>query len=504
MKRLISYSLALLCVAALVVLALPSVVGSKWVYQPLVDRLAAEKFQLKIDDLQLGWFRPISFSRIELSGPQSPPSDQSLPPGQSLPPDQRLPSEQNSQSPAKETSLVKIESIRSDRSLIGFLWHGRNLGTIEVIQPNVDVRLLEDGSNLGRLIRELTSSTAKVEADHKQPKKPPLMDIQIVVRGFHVTVTDEQTTEPIVVIPPFDASVSYKAIDVEPQVTITSTKALNQVVITQRLIHLGLAKAVPLLANSTEFDGQISLESGPITIPLGHPQDATGSAVLTLHSVRTVPTDPTIKGAIDLVGRLFKRQLPHELIFVDGSTINVEIANQIVRHDGVRAGLPAVDARLQIATSGSVGLEDRKLDLGIEIPIPVEQLARRQTVKQLGVPSITLPIKGTLDKPEIDWTVLRQDSADLLSALQSALSDEAPLAGAVAGALSGIAEGNTDQALEEGVDLVKQLLLRRQQRLESQPAETQQDPLGDSAEESKLEKSGRPVRDALKNLFRDR
>ena len=69
MKRWIWLGFAVLGLAIAVVLALPSIAGSKWVYQPLVDRLAAEKFKLTIDEVSLGWFRPISFGKIELTSP---------------------------------------------------------------------------------------------------------------------------------------------------------------------------------------------------------------------------------------------------------------------------------------------------------------------------------------------------------------------------------------------------------------------------------------------------
>jgi hypothetical protein len=483
MKRLTWIIVSFVALASLVLLALPTFLGSRWVYQPLVDRLADERFALTIKDVKLRWFQPIAFGQIELAAHTGSDVDS-----------------------AASTPLVKIEAIRSDRSLLGFLLNGRNLGTIEIINPNVDVRLLEDTSNLERLVQGITQSNQKTkdaeDADDskKKNKTPPLLDINIVVKGFHVTVIDEQSEQPIMVIPPFDTAVSYKSVGVEPQVVVAPTKALDQVVITRQLVRLGLAKAVPLLANSTEFDGKVSLESGPVTIPLGHPQDTTASATLTLHSVRTVPTDPAIIGSINFLGRLFRRDLPHELVFIDGSQINVQVANQVVKHDGVRAGLPEVDDRLQIASAGSVGLVDRKLDIGIEIPVPLEQLARNQAVKQLGVPSITLPISGTLDKPELDWDLFRKDSANLLSAMSGVLSEEAPLAGTVIGGLSELAEGDADKAIENGVDLVKQILEKRQQR--KQLEQEQQGPGAKQPDKSEAEPSGRPVRDAFKNIFR--
>ncbi len=480
-QRLKILVLAGLLVGTLVVFALPTVLGSKWVYQPLVNRLADERFELTIGRVQIGWLRPLEFEQIQLK-PTSANSNTS----------------EAAQASPPTAPLLSIAAIRSDRSLLGFLWGGRNLGTVEIHEPNIDIQLLEDGSNLDRLVRAVEGKS-KPKQTASSKKAPPQMDITIVVRGLHVTVTDEQSGQPVMVIPPLDATVAYKSLDVDSQLVIEPMKALDQVAITQELVHLGLSKAVPLLAKSTEFDGKISLETQRITIPLQHPQDSVGSAKLTLHQVRSVPTHPTILSAIDILGRMFKRDLPHELVFVDGSAINVEVANQMIKHDGVRAGLPRVDERLQIATAGSVGLVNRELNLDFEIPVPIEHVAKRQSVKQLGVPSITLPIRGTLDEPELDWKTLRQDSAGLLSIISGALGNEAPLKGSLVGALSDVAEGDADQALEVGVDLVKDLVQRHREKAQSKK---QTDNSEDPSEQSETPKRSGRLLDGLKGRLR--
>lgn len=473
MKRLPWKWLILLSLVMAVgfVFLLPSILGSKWVYQPLVDRLADEQFSLKIEDVQLGWLRPIAFRGLQLTVSEGDESQ-----------DQR------------GSQLVSIKSIQSNRSLLGFLWGGRNLGTIEVIEPNIDIRLLENGNNLERIVRAIEGKQPKDVSPSK--KSPPKMDVTIVVKGFHVSVTDVDSGQPVMVIPPVDASVSYKSLDVNSQVVIEPTKVLDRVIITQELVHLGLAKAVPLLAQSTEFDGSVSLECQRITIPLDQPEEATGSAQLTLHQVRSVPTDPTVLTCLDILGRLFQTEVPHELVFVDGSTINVEVGGGVIKHSGVRAGLPRVDQRLQIATSGAVGIKDRSLALDIELPVPLAQLARKQSIKQLGVPSITLPIRGTLDKPELDLNTLREDSAGLLSVMSAVLGKDSPLAGNLVGALSNVAEGQADQAIETGVDLVKELVQRHHERVKAERESDSNDQDGQSSKKS------RPLRDTLKNILR--
>lgn len=464
-------------VVVVLFLALPSILGRRFVYQPLIDRLAAERFQLTIDQVELGWFRPISFNNIRLKLDEDDDANPSL----------------------TSTPLVEIAKLGSDRSLLGFLLAGRDLGTIEVVEPSIDIRLLQDTSNLERLIQALVdhakeSGSQPKESGDNGETKPVKLDATIAIRGLNVTVTDELSQQPIMVVPPFDATITYKSLATEPQIIVEPTQVLNQTVITQELVQLGLARAVPLLAESSRFDGRVSLQTERIAIFIDHPEDSTGQAQLTLHQVRSVPTDPTILAVINLMGRLFKREVPQELVFVDGSQILVEVGDRKVRHAGVRAGLPRVDERLQFATSGTVGMMDRLLELEVEIPVPIEQMARRASVKQLGVPSVTLPIRGTLDDPEVDWRTLRDDSADVLSVISLALSDEAPVLGEAIGVLSEVTEGD-NQVVAAGVELARELWQKRQERLQEQRANEAANP------ELEPEKP-RPIRDALRNILR--
>lgn len=462
--------------------ALPILAGRNWVYQPLIDRLANQRFRLTIQNAELGWFRPLSFDGIALSALE--PADGMSPGGE----------------------LLKIRSIRCQRSLLGFLWHFRDLGRIQVDQPNVNIRLLENGSNLQRLLDALQSEPLNPSSDslkdagqsisQQEPDKPKL-DVSIHLNGLHVTLEQTSDAQPVVVVPAFDAVLSYQALKVDSQIVVDPATLLDHVEINSRLVSLGLANAVPLLAQSSQFDGRVTLQTDRITIPLDSPHLAEGGARLTLHQVRSVPTAPVVVGAIDLLGRLFKKPVTHELVFVDGSVVNVQAAGGMIHHDGVRAGLPRVDQRLQIATEGKVGLLDRSLELNIEIPVPVEQLARRQSVKQLGVPSMTLPVRGTLDQPELDWDTFRQDSAGLLTTLSGALGEEAPLASGVVGALGQLAEGQSSQAVETGVEMLQQFIQRRQQARQAQQENKSSDTTNPPSE-SQVGPVRKRLRDALR------
>ena len=71
---------------------------------------------------------------------------------------------------------------------------------------------------------------------------------------------------------------------------------------------------------------------------------------------------------------------------MDVTQVRVSLDNGFVRYEGMRFGLPRLDPRLQLVTSGQVGIVDRSMDLGLEFPVPLEWLARTVEVRAVGVP----------------------------------------------------------------------------------------------------------------------
>lgn len=471
--------------------AVPSVLGSKWLYQRLVDQLAIEGFRLKVESAQFAWFRPLSLQGIELE--QSDRSD-------------------------RPSSLLSIESIASNRSLLGYLLYGRDLGKLTIRKPKLDVEMLENTSNIEKLARSIENSSLAPKSD--QAKTKPKLDIQVVVEGLSVAVRRQDTDEELMVIPPVDLDLHYLALDGDARLIFAPTRLLDEVQVTQELVRLGLGRAVPLLAKSAWFDGRVSLNFDKLEIPLERPLYAKGRAELTLHEVRSGPSEPIVVNIIDMIAKLRKTEIPQELVFIDGSVIQVQLADGRVEHRGVQVGFPKIDQRLQLSTSGTVGLVDRQIDLGLGVPVPLEMLARRESVQQIGVPQVTLPVRGTIDSPFVDWKSLRGESADLLSLVSAALGDEAPGTAALIDLASGVTDGKADEAIGAAVDLIKELRARRLERKARSNTESQNGSLkqidgrqidgqeinaqeidGSGKDPTKTEAPRRPLRDALKNIL---
>lgn len=471
---------------------LPQLLGSKWLYQKLVDRMAVEGFRLQIDQAELGWLRPIALRGIRIEQIDAPESSN------------------DGAQKKKPIDLISIDAIESNRSLLGYVLNGRDLGQVTFVRPKVDIQLLENTSNLEKLARSIEDSQFKPAPGSK--KTPPKVDVRVSIVQFSVTVTSPETSmatssdpKVLLVVPPLNVDARYLARDGKSRLVLEPSTILSEVEITQELVRLGLGRAIPLLAKSTWFDGKVSLHLDTTEIPLDHPELAEGRAELTLHQVRSGPAEPVILNVLDMIARFRQKESVHELVFVDGSIIQLQAKDGKIEHRGVQVGLPKVDPRLQMSSSGSVGLIDRELDIGVGIPVPLELLARRESVQAIGIPQMTLPIRGTLDSPVVDWKALRHDSADLLSLISAALGEDAPGTAAAMDALSGLSEGKADQAIGAAIDVIKELRQRRQvRRQQSGQPTTPVVPIDQPqvTPESNAPTGRRPLRDALKGLLR--
>lgn len=487
--RSLSRWLAAVCVPLLgLVLFLPTMLGSKWIYDPLLKRLANDDFELGIDSVKLSWFSPLEFQGITVR--------------QTIPTDSE-PSSASSSTPFPGAPLISIRSIQSNRGLFGYLLNGRNLGRIQINEPKLGIALLEDGSNVERLIHALNNSQTQTPLQPQPQGKSQLkLDLDIAIRGLSVQVEPPDGGKIIEVVPPLNGDISYRALNVEPQVIVGPTQLLDQAELTPELVRLGLGLAIPLLSKSAWFDGRVSLATQEIRIPLDRAVQSTGEAVLTLHQVRSGPSEPLIIGALDALANLRGKEPNHELVFVDGSQVTVKVADERVFHTGLEAGLPKLDQRLQISTEGYVGLSDRSLDLKVEIPIPLEQLARRESVQRIGVPRVKLPIGGTLDHPEVKWDAMRGESATLLAVISGTLKEEAPVTSSIVDVIGSVTEGQADQAIEAAASFVRMLRERRSQNNANANANLPSDPKTPAAENEAEPVRRTPLRDALRRALK--
>ena len=93
----------------LIILVLPTMLGSKWIYDPLLQSFAKDKLNLDIAEVQLRWLSPLELKGISVSEPDDSGKGRSVKP------------------------LLTSSSIKADRGLLSYVLSGRKLGRIEIV-----------------------------------------------------------------------------------------------------------------------------------------------------------------------------------------------------------------------------------------------------------------------------------------------------------------------------------------------------------------------------------
>jgi hypothetical protein len=184
-----------------------------------------------------------------------------------------------------------------------------------------------------------------------------------------------------------------------------------------------LAYIAPVMADATRTSGRFSLKLDGATFPVGSPQAARLAGTLSMHEVDLGP-GPLAKNVMQsLPGRL---QLPTSVRIADDSNVEFHLADRRVWHKGLEFGLPLAKPgqRLDINSSGSVGLDDKSLDLKLALPIPADLPADRPLLASLAGKSISVGIGGMLGEPKVNFdgsirATAGQVAAELIDRLRS-------------------------------------------------------------------------------------
>jgi hypothetical protein len=184
-----------------------------------------------------------------------------------------------------------------------------------------------------------------------------------------------------------------------------------------------LAYIAPVMADATRTSGRFSLKLDGATFPVGAPQAARLAGTLSMHEVDLGP-GPLAKNVMQsLPGRL---QLPTSVRIADDSNVEFHLADRRVWHKGLEFGLPLAKPgqRLDINSSGSVGLDDKSLDLKLALPIPADLPADRPLLASLAGKSISVGIGGMLGEPKVNFdgsirATAGQVAAELIDRLRS-------------------------------------------------------------------------------------
>jgi translocation and assembly module TamB len=186
------------------------------------------------------------------------------------------------------------------------------------------------------------------------------------------------------------------------ELTLPAGPLVRRVQLSPEMCSYALQYAAPILAGVTEARGAFSVNLQNCRIPLSDPAQSEISGQLVIHSVEISP-GPLIRVFAILLGRETPATLRRE------SVVPFHMTGGRVYHEQLELIFP----ELTIRTKGSVGL-DQRIEMVAEMPVPPKWLANTPVGSALRNMNISIPLRGTLNKPELDGRVIDQLSRQFI------------------------------------------------------------------------------------------
>lgn len=310
---------------------------------------------------------------------------------------------------------VVIQRIEASHGIAAFLLSGGDVGHVSVEGLEAHLVFDEDrNSNAAGLFVDPGERGDQSEG-HRPPRKTPLRMVLEVVDA-RVRIEGPWSPDPWISDP----------IDVELRLahtpsgeasvwTLKPTTILEEALLEPSVAQGVLAYIAPVLADATRTGGRFSLELDGGTFPVGVPEKSAFSGKLTMHAVDLGP-GPLVTGILAaLPGRI---QVPTSIRVADDSQISFRMEDRRMWHEGLEFGfpLPRGGSRLDLTSSGSVGLDDKVLDLKLALPFPADLPTERPVLATLAGKTVSIGIGGKLGEPRIDFDgSIRGVAADVIA-----------------------------------------------------------------------------------------
>ncbi len=391
------------------VVVLPTLLSKSGLLVSLLNgKLAAHAIHASIAQSQIGWLTPTAFRDVRIAD-------------------------------AADRWEFTVAELGSELSLLQMLTSQGDLGTFVIDRPTIVVAMdqpfdlppTEPGEEPG----DEAAGSAKVPGRFR-----------IEVKNGTILVRAGARDAPMEFAKQINLQADWQISDGQRLLTIAPGRPLDHVQLTPEMCATGLKYVAPILADVAWTQGSLSLELDQCRIPVDQPETSVVNGRVSLHAVETGLKNPLAKDIARFVARVTQRDLPESVRLADNSVIEFQVQDAHVHHEGLEFGLPEVAPELVIRTDGTVGF-DRSLDLHAEIPLPLELIGSGPIAQALGNQTLDLPIRGTLDEPQLRLEGNGQMASDVVSKL-----------------LDPIVSG--DVTAQDVVDALRDLRQQRQERRE--------------------------------------
>jgi hypothetical protein len=354
-----------LMVAGVVLLILlllaPTMLVKLGLLQTLLNgRLAAHDIQASIGQAQLGWMTPTAFRDVRIAD-------------------------------TMYRWQFSVAELGSELSLWQLLTTRGDLGTFVIDQPTIVVSMDEP--------IQLPKFPANQDP-WRRNRRSAREQFRILMKDGTILVRVRGQEQPLEFARHINLQADWQKTHNQRLLTIAQGRPLDHVQLTPEMCDTGLKYVAPIFGDVAWTKGTLSLDLDECRIPLDQPITAVVLGRVSLHEVETGLKNPLAKDIARLVATATRRELPDSVRLADSSVVEFQVHDGQVHHSGLEFGLPKVAPELVIRTQGTVGF-DRQLDLIADIPLPMQLLGDGPLAQSLGNQTLHLPIRGSLDQPQL-------------------------------------------------------------------------------------------------------
>lgn len=299
---------------------------------------------------------------------------------------------------------IRIRRIEASRGLAAILLSGGDVGRLRVEGLEADVAYdQEHRSNLADLFVPAEAAAASAGPVGKRRARKSPLRLRLEVAGAIVRMRGPWAGEPWESDPIDVRATLAPAADGDwSEWTLEPVQLLADARMEPGVAQGVLAYIAPVLADATRTSGRFSLRIDGARLPVGEPAAGHVAGVLAMHEVVLGP-GPLVERLFEaLPGRL---PAPPAIRITDEANVKFRLADRRVWHEGLEFGLPLAKPgqRLDVNSSGSVGLDDKSLDVRLSLPIPADLPQDKPLLAALAGKRVSLGIGGFLEKPKVNF-----------------------------------------------------------------------------------------------------
>jgi len=394
--------LTFVLIACVTIALLPQwLVSANGVRQLIIRSVPNLQGDVFVGAASIGWYSPLTIQDIEFRSARSEPTP------------------------------IRIGSIEGTQGLLEIIRNGGRLGLVTVKDTQLHLSYNENHvSNLQETIgikprtSQLSNRSDNRSPPSQQPTGPADERVRISVKDARIRIEGPWASSPW----------ESKAIEVEAVLNqyadgrkewaLTPVTLLDHAQLNASVAAGALAYAAPILANTTRASGEFSLIIDEARWIVGEEKTATVDGSLTLHAVDVGPGPMVAKIIAALPGRL---PTPPTVRIAESSKVHFRKSDRRIQHEGLAFGIPLKTSgdRLDIVSEGSVGIDDRSIDLTLSLPIPDSLPTDRPLFAALAGKTIKASVEGTLDDPKLQLDAsLKRTAADVATDFIRELRDK--------------------------------------------------------------------------------